>query len=73
MLADDFREFLEKAANSILKIREGAILEDGSVRKFAVPTSNYEADHYSDIAEIMNLCLQRILHLTKSFYTKKKK
>ena len=73
MLTDDSREFLEKAATSILKINDGAILRDGSVRKFAVPALNYEAYHYSHIAEIINLSLQRILHLTKSFYIKKEK
>ena len=52
MFAHDFQEVRKKAVNSILKIRDGAILGDESVRKLIVPTLNHEADHYSDTAEL---------------------
>ena len=52
MLADDSREVREKAVNSILKIRDGAALGNGSSRKFIVPTLNYDADHYSKIVDL---------------------
>ena len=48
MLADH-SETIQEALNVTLKIHYEAYIGDTSVRKFLVPTLNYEASHYSDI------------------------
>ena len=58
MLADDSQTIQEKVVNAILKICHGAHPGDMSVRKFLVPTLNYEAIHYFDITT--DLCHESI-------------
>ena len=65
ILADDSETIREKAVNAILKVRHGAHLGDMSVRKFLVPTLNYEASHFSDITA--DLCHEPIFTSKTAF------